>query len=80
MPDGPKPACSTPFIYKNNGITVIGPAKKSKNINEGFEKAKSFVLFWKIKYKITNAKGSMNKLSTNNPTSVSTLIFYLTKL
>ena len=36
--------------------------------------------FWKIKNKIKNAKGSINKLSTNNPTSASTLIFFLIKL
>ena len=49
IPDGPNPDNSTPLMYKNNGITVIGPAKNNKAIKDGFEKVKSFKLFWNIK-------------------------------
>ena len=45
IPEGPRPASSTPRRYKYNGITVIGPARKSKNIILGFEKLKSFKPF-----------------------------------
>ena len=37
----PKPHNSTPLTYKNNGITVIGPAKKINNIMGGSENLKS---------------------------------------
>ena len=38
---GPKPQSSTPLTYKNNGITVIGPANIKININDGFDTSKS---------------------------------------
>ena len=40
MPVGPKPINSTPLTYKNNGITVIGPAN-IKRLKPGFDKLKS---------------------------------------
>ena len=58
----------------------MGPARINKGINEGFDKEKSFILFWKIKYRIKNANGRINKLSINKPTSASILIFFLNKL
>ena len=42
MPVGPNPHNSTPRTYKNNGITVMGPAHINKSIIGGFEKVKSF--------------------------------------
>ena len=80
IPEGPSPDNSTPLIYINKGITVIGPAKNSQNIILGFEIVKSFKLFLKIKNKITKAIGKKNMLSINKPTSASTLIFFLNKL
>ena len=49
MPVGPKPINSTPLTYKNNGITVIGPAKIKNKLNPGFEKLKSLKPFLDIK-------------------------------
>ena len=45
IPDGPRPDNSTPLTYKNNGITVIGPANTKMNISDGFEilKYRTFV-------------------------------------
>ena len=49
IPDGPKPDNSTPFTYKNKGITVIGPVRKIKAIKDGLDKEKSFWLDFNIK-------------------------------
>ena len=49
IPVAPRPASSTPRRYKYNGITVIGPARKSQNMILGFEKLKSFKPFCAIK-------------------------------
>ena len=49
MPVGPKPINSTPLTYKNNGITVIGPARIKNKLNPGFEKLKSLKPFLDIK-------------------------------
>ena len=49
IPEGPRPDNSTPLTYKNKGITVIGPAKNNKNINDGFDKEKKFILLIKRK-------------------------------
>ena len=42
MPVGPNPHSSTPRTYRNNGITVIGPANINKSIIGGLAKVKSF--------------------------------------
>ena len=42
IPEVLNPACSRPFMKKNSGITVIGPAKKSKNMLTGSLKEKLF--------------------------------------
>ena len=46
---GPSPHSSTPLTYKNNGITVIGPAKKINNIIGGSDNLKSLSPFIEIK-------------------------------
>ena len=46
MPVGPSPIISTPFTYRNNGITVIGPAKMRNKLSPGFSILKSFNPFW----------------------------------
>ena len=45
MPVGPSPQSSTPRTYRKRGITVIGPANISNNINDGLERLKSFKPF-----------------------------------
>ena len=45
MPVGPRPDNSTHLTYRNRGITVMGPARINKGINDRFDKEKSFMLF-----------------------------------
>ena len=45
MPVGPRPLNSTPRTYKNNGITVIGPANNINNDNPGLLNEKSLKPF-----------------------------------
>ena len=40
MPELPNPAKSTPFKNRNNGITVIGPAKNNQKAILGSVKEK----------------------------------------
>ena len=43
IPEVPKPASSTPFKNKNNGITVIAPAKNNcKEIKGSWNEKKLF--------------------------------------
>ena len=80
IPDGPSPDSSTPHTYKNNGIKVIGPANIIKLARLRFCKLKSLLFVVIIKYSVTIIIGSINRHSINKPISVSTLIFFLSKL
>ena len=42
IPVGPRPLNSKPFIYKNRGMTVIGPARINNPIRGIFDIEKSF--------------------------------------